>query len=69
MIATLAHISKYFNYQKYVGNLSNDTSILTNCVCSIISVLSESKFNADRFVSVIGVSYLKYFIWKNKDIS
>lgn len=66
MIATLAHISKYFNYQKYVGNLSNDTSILTNCVCSIISVLSESKFNADRFISVIGVSYLKYFIWKNK---
>ena len=56
MIATLAHVSKYFNYLKYTGNLLNDTSILTNCVCSIISVLSETKFNAERFINVIGVS-------------
>jgi hypothetical protein len=66
MIATLAHVSKYFNYLKYMDNLFNDTSLLTNCVCSIISVLSESKFNADRFISVIGVSYFKYFIRKNE---
>jgi len=56
MMATLAHISKYFNYLKCVDKLLNDTSILTNCVCSIISVLGESKFNAERFISVIGVS-------------
>lgn len=54
MMATLAHISKYFNYLKCVDKLINDTSILTNCVCSIISVLSESKFSAERFISVIG---------------
>lgn len=56
MMATLAHVSKYFNYLKLTEKLLNDTSILTNCVCSIISVLSESKYNADRFISVIGVS-------------
>ncbi|KAL4131307.1 hypothetical protein QTP88_008640 [Uroleucon formosanum] len=54
MMATLAHVSKYFNYLKLTEKLLNDTSILTNCVCSIISVLSESKYNADRFISVIG---------------
>jgi len=58
MIATLAQVSKYFNYLKYVEKLLNDTSILTNCACSIISVLSESKFNSERFIDVIGVSLI-----------
>jgi len=62
MITTLVKVSKYFNYLKLTNNLTNDTSTLTNCVCSIISVLNEFNFNEERFTSIIGVSLYKFGI-------
>lgn len=56
MFETLINVFKHFNYLKRTKNLENDLSILTNCVCSIISILCESKFNEERFKSIIGVS-------------
>jgi hypothetical protein len=39
-----------------MDKLENDTSLLANCICSIISIFSESKFNEERFENIIGVS-------------
>lgn len=55
MIATLAKIAKHLHYLKLVDKLE-DTPLLTSCVCSIISVLGESKFNENLFKSIIGVN-------------
>lgn len=55
MITTLVKVSKYFNYLKLIGKLGDEILVFTNCVCSIISIFEESKFNEDTFKSVIGV--------------
>lgn len=55
MITTLVKVSKYFSYLKLIGELGDDTLVLANCVCSIISIFEESKFNEDTFKGVIGV--------------
>jgi len=55
MIGTLAKIAKHLHYLKLVDKLK-DTTSLTSCVCSIISVLSESNFNENLFKSIIGVN-------------
>lgn len=58
MITTLISISNHLNYQKCLNNVV-DTSTVTNCVCSIISFLSESKYNEENFKNIIGVSLFK----------
>lgn len=58
MITTLISISNHFNYQKCLNNVV-DISTVTNCVCSIISFLSESKYNEENFKNIIGVSLFK----------
>lgn len=62
MITTLVKVSKYFSYLKLIGKLGDDALVLTNCVCSIISIFEESKFNEDTFKSVIGVHCFKYLL-------
>lgn len=57
MIKTLMCVSKHLNYMNITNNNIYDPSSLANCVCSIISVLGESKFTEERFTSVIGVSF------------
>jgi len=59
MIMTLVKVSKHFNYLKLTNNHENNTSGLTNCACSIISVIGESNFNEERFISIVGVSLLE----------
>lgn len=54
--STLLIVAKHYNYLKLTNNIVNNTSTLTNCICSIISVLSKSNFTEERFKSVIGVS-------------
>lgn len=56
MIETLISVAKYFNHLKIINKLENDTSMLANCTCSIVSIFSESKFDEERFQSIIGVS-------------
>lgn len=60
MIMTLTEMAKHLNYLKESSNnnIEKEISLLTNCVCSIISVFGESKFNEERFKSIIGVSAL-----------
>lgn len=60
MVTTLVIVSKHFYYQKRLNNLVDDNiSTVTNCVCSIVSFLSESKYDEQSFKSIIGVSLFK----------
>lgn len=61
LMASLIQISRHYNYLKQIDNPINDMSTLINCVCSIISTLSESKYNEECFTTIIGVSLFEFF--------
>ncbi|XP_025409710.1 condensin-2 complex subunit G2-like isoform X2 [Sipha flava] len=74
LIETLIPVAKYFNHLKIMDKLENDTSLLANCICSIISIFSESKFNEERFENIIGAptkfrKYLNTLIWEINKIN
>lgn len=56
MIKTLVIISNHLYYQKQLNKLVNDISTVTDCICRIISLLGDSKYEELSFKSIIGVS-------------